>query len=355
MTQLMLEERIDHYVTLNSQTKLSSSSGSITQRGIRGPMDIFVMDIEHGMVEDYGGNNQQPSENEARDKTSMDIGRLFFKNIIAFNVAKSPSFIKMCRSIGNFGCGLKPPIPYELSTTILNAEEENTIAIVSDVKKTWTQTGVSIRMVFLKSVDASTIVKDATLLFKLLDEVVEEVGEDIVVQVVTDNASNYKKAGEQLHIQPRIGVSFDEVLHKERIDSCRSCTISTAYLTLECMFSLKQPLEQMFTSKEWDRCSWANKLEGREVKKIIIRDNNFWSSISYSLKTTRPLVSVLRMTDSEKKCPKWDSFTLRWIGLRSKETKFWEMRKELTRRYGKLLMISGSFNCTNNCKQLRTF
>ena len=43
---------------------------------------------------------------------------------------------------------------------------------------------------FLKSVDASNRVKDGQLLFQLLDEVVE-VGVANVVQVITDNASNY--------------------------------------------------------------------------------------------------------------------------------------------------------------------
>lgn len=42
------------------------------------------------------------------------------------------------------------------------------------------------------------MVKDATMLFKLLDEMVEEVGEKNVIQVVTDNASNYVKAGKLL-------------------------------------------------------------------------------------------------------------------------------------------------------------
>ena len=44
---------------------------------------------------------------------------------------------------------------------------------------------------FLKSVDASDQVKDAQLLFHLLDEVVEEVGVQNVVQVIIDNAFNY--------------------------------------------------------------------------------------------------------------------------------------------------------------------
>ena len=37
--------------------------------------------------------------------------------------------------------------------------------------------------------------KDATLLFKLLDDMVEEIGEANLVQVIIDNAKNYKKAG----------------------------------------------------------------------------------------------------------------------------------------------------------------
>ena len=51
---------------------------------------------------------------------------------------------------------------------------------------------------FLESVDASDQVKDAQLLFHLLDEVVEEVRVQNVVQVITDNASNYVAAGRLL-------------------------------------------------------------------------------------------------------------------------------------------------------------
>ena len=51
---------------------------------------------------------------------------------------------------------------------------------------------------FLKSFDASDRVKDAHLLFHLLDEVVEEVGVENVVQIITDNAFNYVLAGKLL-------------------------------------------------------------------------------------------------------------------------------------------------------------
>ena len=51
---------------------------------------------------------------------------------------------------------------------------------------------------FLRSVDASDNVKDATLLFQLLDEIIQEVGEQNVVQVITNNASNCVLVGKML-------------------------------------------------------------------------------------------------------------------------------------------------------------
>jgi len=52
--------------------------------------------------------------------------------------------------------------------------------------------------VFLYSLDTSDISKTADKVFKMLDDVVEFVGEENVVQVVTDNAANFKAAGELL-------------------------------------------------------------------------------------------------------------------------------------------------------------
>ena len=43
--------------------------------------------------------------------------------------------------------------------------------------------------IFLEAVDALDVVKDVDMLFKHLDDLVEEVGEELAVQVVTDNAS----------------------------------------------------------------------------------------------------------------------------------------------------------------------
>lgn len=50
--------------------------------------------------------------------------------------------------------------------------------------------------------------KDATLLFKLLDDMGEEIGEQNVIQVVKDNASNYVAAGKKFDSTPLLFV-FD--------------------------------------------------------------------------------------------------------------------------------------------------
>ncbi|KAI5440037.1 hypothetical protein KIW84_025408 [Lathyrus oleraceus] len=68
------------------------------------------------------------------------------------------------------------------------------------IKKTETmvEEEMSEGTVFLNYVDASNICKTAEKIFEMIDAVVEEVGEDNGVQVVTNNATNYKVAGEML-------------------------------------------------------------------------------------------------------------------------------------------------------------
>ena len=52
--------------------------------------------------------------------------------------------------------------------------------------------------VFLKSIDTSDIFKNAENLFQLLDSLLQEIGEENVIQVVTHSASTYVSASEKL-------------------------------------------------------------------------------------------------------------------------------------------------------------
>ncbi|TXG61019.1 hypothetical protein EZV62_012382 [Acer yangbiense] len=123
--------------------------GSVTERGIKGPMDRFVVNVENDVVEDLGGSDKgmKGLEKEAHENTCLDIADFFYENGLAFNVAKG-----------------------------------KTQEVVKEVKQTWNFLVNNLKgTMFLKSIDASDAIKDATLLFNLLDSVVEEVGEDLVV------------------------------------------------------------------------------------------------------------------------------------------------------------------------------
>ncbi|XP_062102910.1 uncharacterized protein LOC133813893 [Humulus lupulus] len=343
----------------------SCPSGS--SRGVRGPMDQFMENKGDDENEkNTAATKMTPtSAKEHRNQVCLDIGRFFFENGIPFNCARSPSYFNMLRSIGNYGRELKAPTMHEIRTWILKEEEKTTSEIVNEIKATWKRTSVSLLSdgwsdmrnrslinflvnnpygtVFLKTIDASDCVKDAQKLFELLDDVVEEIGEDIVIQVITDNASAYKAAGrllmekrKSLYWTPCAAHCIDLMLEKigellqhknallkvKRVrnfihnhpwvlsltrkfakkDLLRPAVtrFSTAFLTLESMHQLKQPLQMMFVSKEWSSCAWAKKPEGKAMKKIIMNDNTFWPSVVYSIKTTKPLVNVLRIVDGER-------------------------------------------------------
>ena len=50
-------------------------------------------------------------------------------------------------------------------------------------------------MIYLSSIDTINISKTTDYIFSLMDKIVEEVGEENIVQVVTDNKASFKAAG----------------------------------------------------------------------------------------------------------------------------------------------------------------
>ncbi|XP_018436020.1 uncharacterized protein LOC108808357 [Raphanus sativus] len=194
-----------------------------SKRKNRGPLDKFVMSVPADILQ---GRKDRKGvfgvcDKDLRDKTCGAIARWFYDAGIPFNAASHESFKKMTEAIAQYGMGLKPPSMYEIRFPLLQKE----VAIVQDElvpnREEWAAKGCTIMSdgwrdsvvqkdiinflvnspkgsVFIRSKEVSEVVKDATLLFKLLDDMVEEVGEMNVVQVVTDNASNYVKAGKLL-------------------------------------------------------------------------------------------------------------------------------------------------------------
>lgn len=176
-----------------------------------------------------------------------------------------------------------------------------------------------------------------------LNDVVEEIGEENVIQIVTDNASNYKWAGKELMKQRKhmwwtpcaahcIDLMLEDISklkvfevtiqkaksivkfiygHTVVLSLMRTFTdnkeiirpavtrFATSFLSLQSLFKQKQALITMFSSKEWNECGFAKHRDASDVRKWILRDGQFWNHVAYCIKSVLPLVCVLREVDSE--------------------------------------------------------
>ncbi|KAL6321052.1 hypothetical protein AAG906_012036 [Vitis piasezkii] len=150
-------------------------------------------------------------------RADMAVGRFFYDACIPTNAVNSFYFKPMLDVISAIGPGYKGPNYYQLRINILKDAKKEVQLLVDSYRAIWAKVGCTIMgdgwtdnrqrilinflmycpegISFVKSVDASDIVKDATNLFQLFDEVIEWVGPLNVVHVVTDNAANYVVVG----------------------------------------------------------------------------------------------------------------------------------------------------------------
>ncbi|KAI5444905.1 hypothetical protein KIW84_013255 [Lathyrus oleraceus] len=224
----------------------------------------------------------------------------------------------MLEMVSRHGLGFKPPSYHEIRTKYLKQKMEETTKDIEEHKLIWKKTGCTIMSdgwtdkrrrtilnflvnstkgtAFLKSIDASHISKTADKIFKMTDQIVEEVGEESVVQIVTDNAANYKVVGvmlmekrNKLYWTPCAAHCIDLMLedfekkttvHRDTITNGKKVTpyiysksslisllqhfikekdlvrpvvtrFATSYLTLGCLMENKGALIRMFMSNEW--------------------------------------------------------------------------------------------------------
>ncbi|XP_030941576.1 uncharacterized protein LOC115966484 [Quercus lobata] len=110
-------------------------------------------------------------------QADMAIARWMYDNCIPFNAVNSMYYQRMIDAVATSGPGYKDTRHRSLINFLVYCPRG---------------------MVFVKSVDASKIVKSTRNLFKLFDEVVTWVGPKNIVHMVIDNAFNYVSAGKLL-------------------------------------------------------------------------------------------------------------------------------------------------------------
>ncbi|XLR19597.1 hypothetical protein S83_047509 [Arachis hypogaea] len=75
---------------------------------------------------------------------------------------------------------------------------------------------------------------------------------------------------------------------------------ATAYLILTCLHDNKEPLMTMFTSDAWKTAKVTSTLEGIRVQNTAL-DSRLLKNIVICLKTAAPLITVLRLVDTDEK------------------------------------------------------
>eukprot|EP00253_Pinus_taeda_P033798 PITA_33798 len=191
------------------------------------------------------------------------------------------------------GKGFKGPGMHDLRGALLQKEIPSIDEYLAEYKDSWLKTCCSIMSdgwmdgknrtiinlliscpqgtMFFRLVDAFDKVKDATLLFEILDDIIHEVGEQNIVQVITGNAPNYVLDGKMLE------------------SKCR-----TIFWTPCAAHFIDLMLEDI-RKVEW----WARRQDGKDTKNRVF-DNYFWKRFVNLVKITEPLVKVLRIVDGEK-------------------------------------------------------
>lgn len=159
----------------------------------------------------------------------------------------------------------------------------------------------------------------------------------------TDNASNYKLAGDFLMEDTKIywmpcaahcvnlilgdvgklplvkdvvveaqKISIFIYNHKHVLHLMREATqgrellrpsvtrFATTFLCLESMYEKRQQLRDMIHTTKWRNSKWPQNPQVKEIVKKI-KSNTFWSNMHVCLKILAPLVDVIRMVDTEEK------------------------------------------------------
>ncbi|KAI3908421.1 hypothetical protein MKW92_025562, partial [Papaver armeniacum] len=148
-----------------------------------------------------------------KDAVDMKVALCFFQNNIAFNVIQTQGFIEMVKAIADYGIGYMLPSYSTLRTKLVVNTRASVEQYVNIVKDSWSITGCTLMSdiwtdmkrrsfinvvayspkgaVFLKSVERSGEQNTGLFIREILMPVIEEIGPENVVQIFTDNASNY--------------------------------------------------------------------------------------------------------------------------------------------------------------------
>nr|CAN66135.1 hypothetical protein VITISV_038472 [Vitis vinifera] len=285
---------------------------------------------------------------EGVKKVGKAISKFFLFNAIPFNAADSGSYYQsMIDTIAEAGPDIKGPMGYHIGNTYFEEKMQELEVYITTLKAKWPIYGCTIMcdgwssktrksiinfmiyydrsMIYHSSVDTTNIPKTTDYIFSLMDKVIEEVGEEHVVQVVTDNEASFKVVGmllmekrKHLFWSPCVAHCIDLKLEdiasmkqKETLDQAKMITgfiynslkvvnlmkvftkdrdllrpgitrFATKFISLESLICYETDLKRMCTTNEWrefnkDR---SRKILRDKVKLFVDSQGEFGSALT---------------------------------------------------------------------------
>ncbi|XP_028089826.1 uncharacterized protein LOC114290141 [Camellia sinensis] len=205
----------------------------------------------------------------ARERLNGEMARMFYSVGLPFQLTRNPYYVSAFTFVANNNIqGYVPPGYNMLRTTLLQKERINIDRLLDPIRGTWREKGVSIASdgwsdsqqrplinfmgvtgggpMFLKAADYSGETKDKYFISNLMKEVIMEIGPKNVVQVITDNAPNYKVAGHLIEAQ------FPHIFWTP-------CVVYTLNLALKNICAAKNVTNNSVAFKE---CNWISEIVG---------------------------------------------------------------------------------------------
>nr|XP_027093590.1 uncharacterized protein LOC113713992 [Coffea arabica] len=283
-------------------------------------------------------------------------------------VADNPYYQSMIDEIAKAGSGIKGSSAYQIGNKYLDEEFEELEKYLGDIYDKFSTFGCTLmcdgwsthtkhpiinfmvycdrHMIYHSSVDCTNIKKTAEYIFKLMDEVVEVVGEKNVVQVVTDSEPSMKAAGQllmkkrkNLFWSPCAAHCIDLMLEdigkmdnvKETIAQGKKITsfiynsdkvvnlmktytkkrellrpgitrFATEFISMESLLRNCTELKRMCTSDEWAEFNNITKRKTEAIKVAeLILSEKFWKKVRNVCAIMEPLVKVLKTIDQDNK------------------------------------------------------
>ncbi|KAK8521905.1 hypothetical protein V6N12_066477 [Hibiscus sabdariffa] len=181
-------------------------------------------------------------------------------------IAESPFLPLVLQVAAEIGKSVKGPSAYEVTGVHLDEEYKEIQEWVNGFKPIGKERVPEV-LSLKKSIDASSVTSRTTeYYFGIMDEIVDEIGEEYIVQVVTNNEAAVKAGGQM----------YTKCVELLRPGITR---FATKFIALESIVRSKQALKEMVTSSEWKRSTYPRRPAGQDMMKVI-NSNQFWEKVA---------------------------------------------------------------------------